>query len=188
MRLISLDDVKKFLEKETSDSKHDALLQMVIEHVSQRLETAMNRELKEEERTEYFPAGGKVFSLPAYPVDLSQTLTVKVWGAEKTKDVDFYINPKTGVIEFFSSTGTPRPGQVEVTWTGGYEEKAEVLEVPDDMARACLMQVVFEFKNRDSLGYSSVSMPDGSVAVYRPAELLPEVKAICRQYRRIPLG
>ncbi|MBN1253988.1 MAG: phage head-tail connector protein [Deltaproteobacteria bacterium] len=186
MKLVSLDTVKEFLEI-TDETKFDTLIEGLIEGISTQIETFLNRKLKKESRTQYFPSGGKIFSLDAYPVDEAQTFTVTVWDATKDKDEDFFLDPNTGLIEFVYDTGTPRPRQVKVVYTGGYTETSGVLGVPDDLKHACKEQVAFEFRRRKDLGLASVSMPDGSVSVHQPADLLKNVQKILESYRRISL-
>lgn len=186
IKLVSLDNVKAFLEK--TDTEHDTLLTMLIEQVSARIETFLNRKLKKQERTEYFDSGPEVFSLSAPPVDTSATLTVKLNDDAMTKGDDFYLHPDEGVIEFVTGTGVAWPRDLEVTYTGGYaEDENGILQVPDDLKRACLLQVAFDFRRREDIGLAAVSLPDGSVSTLRPAELLPEVKEILKAYRRRPL-
>lgn len=194
MKLVSLDAVKEFLEI-PDETKFDTLLEGLIDGISQQIETFLNRKLKEDTYTQYFPSGGKVFSLDAYPVDEAQPLVVTVWDATRDKDDDFFLDPDTGLIEFIYDTGTPRPRKVKVVYTGGYTEHSGeptdpelgVLEVPDDLKHACKLQIAFEFRRRKDLGLASVSMPDGSISVHQPADLLPNVKKILESYRRIPL-
>lgn len=96
---------------------------------------------------------------------------------------DYYIWDTEGLIEFVVPPSTSLPRQVKVVYTGGYAESGGVLQVPDDLKRACLMQSAFEFKRRKDLGISSLSMPDGSIAMTSSAALLPEVVRIIKLYR-----
>jgi hypothetical protein len=51
---------------------------------------------------------------------------------------------------------------------------------------AVIMQTAFIFRRRKDIGLSSISLPDGSISVVAPTELLPEVKAVLKEYRRTP--
>ena len=86
--LVSTEDVKLFLGLKTED-EHDDLIELIIEQVSARIETYLNRELKAEERTKYFDAGKNSYSLPAYPVDTGETFTVNHDDVELTIDEDY---------------------------------------------------------------------------------------------------
>lgn len=187
MKLVSLADVKAFLEK--TDTEHDQLLTNLIEQVSARIERALNRNLTKAERTEYFDKGESVYLLSAYPVDEAADFTVTLDGQSQTKDEDFYLDPEKGLIEFAYGTGDYKPRALVVTYTGGYAEDVNgVLQVPADLKRACLLQVAFEFRRRKDLGLRTVSMPDGSLSVNEPAALLPEVKQILAAHRRVTFG
>lgn len=184
MKLISLSDLKSWLGK--ADTVHDVELGMLIDQVSARIETALNRSLRKEQRIVFFNAGRRHYWVDAYPIDAAAAITVEVDGSAKTKDSDFYIWEKDGVIEFQTTLSWSKPKQVKITWTGGYVETAGVLAVPDDMKKACLMQCAFEFRRRNDIGLSSINMPDGSISVLSPAKLLPEVEAIIANYRKLP--
>ena len=93
-----------------------------------------------------------------------------------------------GVIEYFTTrTHSNQPKPIKVIYTGGYEELYDgteyVLDVPDDLKRACLMQAVFEFRRRRDLGLLSVTTPDGSISKNTAAELLPDVKKSIMEYK-----
>jgi hypothetical protein len=177
--------MKVYLEK--SDSTHDALLTMFIQQVSARIQTYLNRELKAEERTEYFDAGEKQFSLKAYPIDTEETFTVNWSDEEQEIDEDYFLYDTIGIVEFPYGTGQYDARAIDITYTGGYTDTDSVLAVPDDLKRACFLQVAFDFKRRKDLGLSSISMPDGSMSVYQPARFLPEVTAILNSFRRMPI-
>ncbi|MBI5192764.1 MAG: hypothetical protein HZA08_04900 [Nitrospirae bacterium] len=184
IRLINISDLKLFMDK--SDDAHDGLLSLIVEQISSRLESYMNRQLKKMSRTEYFTGGNRLYWLKAFPVDESQTLTVKVDSITQTKDSDYYLWPEIGEIEFTSSVPATKPRNIEVTYTGGYAELNGVLQVPDDIMRACLMQSAFEFRRRKDIGLLTVTMPDGSVTTQSPAKLLKEVEESIKPYRRYP--
>ena len=102
--LVSTEDAKLFLGLKTED-EHDDLIELIIEQVSARIETYLNRELKAEERTKYFDAGKNSYSLPAYPVDTGETFTVNHDDVELTIDEDYYLHDEIGVVEFPLGTG-----------------------------------------------------------------------------------
>jgi hypothetical protein len=176
--------MKVFLDK--TDTTHDALLDVIIDQVSARIETELNRKLTKQVRTEFFNGGMRYYYLSAYPIDSGTLPVIKVDGTTKTKDSDYWVWDEEGLIQFQTAPSASKPQIVEITWTGGYTETAGVLSVPDDLARAALMQGSFDFRRRIDLGSSSVGMPDGSVSVQSPASLLDEVKKIIQTYRKVP--
>ena len=176
MKLISLEDLTSYLEK--TDTKHNTLLTSIIEQVSQRIETFLRRELKEEERTKVFNGGLKKYLLPAYPINTGQDITIDIDGVTSfIEDTDYFVWDEMGMIEFTGNISSEKPRILSITWTGGYLETTGVIAVPDDIKRACVMQCAMEFRRRKDMGISSVSSPDGNITVNRPAALLPEVKA-----------
>lgn len=184
MKLCSVSDLKAYLEK--TDNQHDTLLGIIVDQVSQRIETALNRKLLKTSRTEYFNGGRRLYYLAAYPVDLATTFTVAVENVAKVRDSDYYVDANSGLVEFWLETNFTKPRGVVITYTGGFalDTTTQVLSVPDDLKRAALLQATFDFRRRKDIGLSSVTMPDGSVNVESPASLLPEVKSILKSYRK----
>lgn len=183
MKLCSVNDIKLFLDK--TDTEHDSLLDRMVGFVSSTLEGAMNgRLLKKLERVKYFNPGGKIYLLPAFPVDTTATLTVSVDGTIQIKDDEFYIYDETGIIEFPVDNVWSDPKDVKVTWTGGYTEATGtgILAVPDDLAFACILQTSFMFRRRKDLGTSYILMPDGAASIPVKEGLLPQVKEIVDRY------
>lgn len=181
MRLASLDDLKIFLEISKID--HDPLLEIMLDSVSTRIERFLNRNLEKLQRVEYFNPGKRRYSLSSFPVDLSASFSVVCDGTAKTKDTDYWVWSDSGLVEFSTTPTASNPQSIAITYTGGY---ALTADLPDSVKLATIMQTAFTFKRRRDLGLSSVSLPDGSVAVNNPTKLLPEVVDILRMYRRTP--
>lgn len=198
MRFIGLKLLKDFLGKE--DEKDKDLLTALIEQVSLRFETYTHRQFEALARTKFFDAGKRNYLLPAFPIDLGETLTVTVQDEVQVKDTDYFVWDDEGRIEFrraarstrFSSVitdpvfSTVLPRAVQIDWTGGFELNAtevDVLDVPEDIKHACLLQTAFQYRRRNDVGVSSLSLPDGNVSVLSPTALLPEVRAILDSYK-----
>lgn len=177
MLLVTLDNLKLFLEKEDTD--HDDLLTDIITKVSARVELFMNRSLESKERTLYFDAGRKIYSLPAYPIS---SVVVTVDDEVQDVDDDYYIWSEEGLIEFYVEPIYCNPRQVKIVWTGGYS----VGEIPEEVQMAVQAQCAFLFKRRKDIGVNSTTIPDGTVNVNAPFDLLPDVKNILRSFRRRP--
>lgn len=188
MRIVSVKDLKVFLEIPTSD--YDELLTMVVGFVSSRIQTFLNRELKKQSRTIYRDAGRKRYFLPAYPIDTSETLTVTYDGTVQTVDDDYYVWSDEGIIEFDTETSYVDPKEVVIVWTGGYIEYgtglALYLDVHEDIRFATILQSAFVFRRRKDIGISSMTMPDGSLSMAQTLKLLPEVKELLKPHRRTP--
>lgn len=188
MNLISLKELRTFLEKKEDDPKHNDILETLIKYVSQRVESFTNRELLEASRTERYNGGRRFYPLPAYPISSSVAPVVTVDGSTQTVDIDYFVDEKDGVIEFAEDTQATRPRIVSITWTGGYAVTNDVIAVPDDIKRACLFQCAYEFRRRMDMGQTVASGPQGSTHVTNPADLLPEVKNSLKQHRKPPSG
>lgn len=182
MNLVTRAVVKAFLEIPTATTTYDSLIDSLITQCSKRAETFCNRLFEKTARTQKFNAGRKDIFLPAYPIDSTATLTVILDEETLTVNDDYYVYNDEGWIEFFSTPSYIEPQQISITWTGGYASDA----VPDDLQYAVMLQVAFMFRRRKDLGVSSISLPDGSMSVNNPADLLPEVKHILRSYKKAP--
>jgi len=133
----------------------------------------------------YADAGRSKYYLPAFPIDLSSTLSVVNDSTTQVINSDFYVWEDSGLIEFTQIPSYNRPKQLSFAWTGGY---ASVDVLPNDLHLAVILQSSFVFRRRKDIGVSSISLPDGSLSVNTPTELLPEVKSILKQFRRAPGG
>lgn len=184
MKLIGLQELKSFLEK--TDTEHDSVLLMLIEMVSKRMETFLNRDLTYQTKTEkLYGDGFTMYQVRAFPVDTSQPYSVKRDGYLMKDGSDYFLDPDNGLITFITPVYS-RPLGLEISYTGGYREGAEgILMVPDDIRKACLYQTAYEFRRRHELGATSITMPDGSMQI-QPVSLLPEVKSILQHHRRQP--
>ena len=59
---------------------------------------------------------------------------------------------------------------------------------PGDLQEACLTQVTYEYKQRETPGLSSVTFKDGTINKFAVNGMwLPQVKQVLDQYRRITL-
>ncbi len=198
MLLVSVSEVKTFMEK--TDTSHDALIGMIIEYVSAKIEIFLNRSLSKEYRTKTFDvkSKGKKYFLDSYPIDSSANITVTLDDTVETINEDYYVWFNEGVVEFDYQPTYIEPKQIVIDWLGGYETftttvsgvvKTELYssELPDGIKFATLMQSAFVYRNRLQLGVQSISLPNGSLGNIFSGDLLPEVKDILKMYRK-PAG
>ena len=195
MLLVSVDDVKTFLEKSDTDTTHDALIGLIIEYVSGRIEEFLNRNLSKEYRTSTFDAKRRKFYLSAYPIEVGSSVTVTLDTDEQTEDEDFFVWYDKGLVEFAFQPAYIEPKQVSISWIGGYAvttvsvastSKNILADVPDGIKFAALLQSVFVYRTRLHVGDSSVTLPNGGMNTFL-GDLLPEVKNILLMYRK-PAG
>jgi hypothetical protein len=186
LKLINADNLKIFASI-PEKQKDDKVLDLIIDQVSARIQTALNRTLTSAQYTEVFNAGQKFYYVKAYPIDMGTPPVVTVAGTAKTMDTDFFVWDQEGLIEFEIPPSYSKPREVQIVYTGGYSADSDgILQVPDDIKRACLIQSAHDYKRRDELGLSAIKMGDGSVNVQTKTELLPEVVSILKSYRARP--
>jgi hypothetical protein len=197
MMLVSLTEAKAFLEIATATTDFDSLIGQIIEYVSDRIETFLNRDLTKSYYTSYFDSGRRKYYLNAYPIDATAVITVTVDGTTQTEDDDYYVWDDEGLVEFSWTTTYTDPKQISITWLGGYSvttisvasvSKDILATIPDSIKFACLLQSAFVFKRRKDIGLTGVSLPDGSFNTIFSGDLLPEVKSILNSYRKHPIG
>lgn len=193
LMLVSLSEVKAFLDITVTD--YDSLINTLIQNVSDRIQTFLNRQLLKEQRTQYFTTGRRKYYVSGYPVDNTATITVVVDTSAQTVNDDYYLWADDGLFEFEYTATLTQPKEMSITYTGGYPgsltmvggKATYVLSVPDAIGYACLLQVAFIFRRRKDIGLTSISMPDGSVSTLYAGDLLPEVKNILKMYRKSPM-
>jgi hypothetical protein len=180
INLVTLAELKGFiLEKTNTDA--DTLLTNIISYVSKRFETYLNKPLKKELRTEYFDAGHRIYYLSTFPIDTT-TFTVTLDSIVQTINDNYYLWDDKGKLEFYITPSYIEPKQVKVEYYGGYAEDAGILNVPDDIKYACLLQCSFLYRRRKDIGLTSINLPDGSANIYTQG-LLSEVKDILNNYK-----
>lgn len=179
----------------TSD---DAAIGALLEQLSAAAEAAIGTALAKQARTERHrsPDGRHIF-VRAYPIDLVQPVTVKVFSDGTTRytvEASLYrVDGERGFIEAYSPGAFPRTSwhSLEVAYTGGYAEESEgseeVVQVPEHLRRAIMQQATYEWRNRTTLGATNFSIGSASVGL-SPAKWLPTVETILRAERGGRLG
>ncbi len=117
IKLISEEDLKLFLEEDNADF-NDQFTQL-IPQVSAQIETFLNRQLKEEARTQYFSGGRRYYYVNAFPINISPAPIVLEGAVTQIPDTNYYTFEDDGLFEFQYNTLTWRPKMVKITWTGG---------------------------------------------------------------------
>jgi|19_taG_2_1085344.scaffolds.fasta_scaffold03662_2 hypothetical protein len=171
-----------------TDTDRDAILGNLIDKVSARVEGLCGgRLLYKEERTEYFslkPGEGQIFQLAGFPVDTSQTFTVKSafdrdWSnTTALSSSEYYLDATDGVLHLDLAALDFGTHTLQVVSTGGLGTSASDLSTEySDLTNAARQQVAFEYEQRQRLGVLSVSGPDGSASLLAAHEILPDLKA-----------
>jgi hypothetical protein len=180
IKLESVDNLKTFIGK--TDAVDDTLLGNILNYVSTEFEVFCNRKFLKQQRTSYFDSGKKYYALNAFPIDSTTTLTVTYGSTVQTLNSDYYVWEDRGLIEFYSIPSCTQPKEILIVWSGGFTETSGVLDVPDDLKYACVMQASYAFRRRKDLGNSSISTGDGRITI-STVDLLPDVKKILNRYK-----
>lgn len=183
-----LTEIKTSLELE--GDQDDALLEQMATGLQTRFDSSLNRTLlRAESATEKFY--GNEFSLyvKRYPVE---TLVSVAYNGEEVDANCYRLREEEGCLEFLY--GRWPDGKITVTYAGGYRAcyaTGDGEPMPADIRRAFFMQIGFEFRNRDSLGVSSVQANGvakqtgaGVMLTINGITLLPEVEMTIQPYRR----
>lgn len=176
--IVTLSEIKAVLG--ITDDQDDAQLTLLAQGLQGRFENFSRRLLKREEnRVETHDPTATVF-LRLFPVE--DIASVKI-GDETYDGSEISWTAERGYVHIIELYRVRNP--IEITYTAGYHLPGEpgMFPMPEDLRRALLMQLRYEFKNKDTLGMTSMSAQGHSVNL-SPADLLPEVKSILQPYRR----
>lgn len=172
IRLISYDELQSILHLEQDEDSYTDLV-TISSSVTTAIESYLKRILALSTYTDrcYLSNTGMV-GLKALPVASVSSVTSTINGITSTIS-DYNITPYG--IELSTSQSS---GYVDVTYTGGYDED----DVPEDISRAALLQIAYEYQNHDHIGAESVTNEGGFVQ--RPAlGLLKEVKRLLNAHK-----
>lgn len=172
--------VKSYLQ--ISSTNYDSLIETIVKGISSSIETYLNREVGEQERTEYFDGSEKALILSSYPLQ-GEGLVVQVnrgtnlspsW--ENVSGNDYDVEVEVGVIalKYAVSSGIRR---VRVTYTGGYAE------VPFDLELVATQLSAKSFDQRKAQGKSKETYSTTSIDWINT--LTDEQKAVLNKYRNV---
>lgn len=172
IRLISYDDLQSILHLEQAEDSYPDLI-TISSSVTTAIESYLKRILALNTYTERcYLSNTTMVGLKAWPVASVSSVTSTINGVTSTV-TDYNITPY-GIDLAMVQSG----GYVDVTYVGGYDED----DVPEDIARAALLQIAYEYQNHDHIGAESVTNEGGFVQ--RPAiGLLKEVKRLLSSHK-----
>lgn len=186
MSMITLTDVKLFLEIPVAQTDHDALIEELIDDVVGEAESEMGVKISPiSDEVVYMDGGGKTFLLPHLNIG-GVTLAVldssgNVLIAPDTTRYSVY--PARGKVVLNGWTSPPGNRIVRITYDGGYTPTS----LPKDLKRALIKQISYTFRRRKDIGVSSVVFPDGTINKITTKEWLTEVEAVLDRYRRVAI-
>lgn len=185
LKLATLDEVKSFIGGMETVDKHDALLNNLIGYVSRRFEKECDREFEYSASiTETLDGDGwkDTIFVRRPPITSVATIhddTERSFGSDTLIASTDYI-VKTNFIQLDSGQRFGNGvGNIQVVYAGGYTIKT----LPDDLKFACVMQTVFLYKRKETMGVLSISGAGGSISQNAPMKLLPEVEEAIQPYR-----
>lgn len=193
-----------------TDAGSDAVLALLISSVSARMEAECYRWFQSTERTEVYPlrqparlitlkgspvtaTDSRGVSLASFTVKASSSLSFSA-SPTLTRNTDYLLEQDRGVLRMLTDldtfTGGLRtrpiaPAYVQVLYTGGLaaDTTAFVAAYPD-LAIACEMQVVHEFRRRTNAGAGDAQAGDSSFTHSADLALLTTVREALRPYKR----
>lgn len=95
----------------------------------------------------------------------------------------------TGVIRRVDTSGCKRrfyrgAGSIKVVYNGGLVSHiGDTVDVPEDLRRACAMQVATFFQNKKNFSIQATSQQGNYTSFYKPTELLPFVANVLEGYK-----
>jgi hypothetical protein len=188
-------------------SASDVLINQLIKSVGYEIERLMDRHAHTSARTELYQmrAVKRLVLLKGYPVDTGSAVTVKVSTTADfttadtlTANEDYILDPQRGELRFLGSfeplrdadSGRPiAPIYVQVTYTSGMATStANFITAYPELAQACDMQCVHEFKRRSMPGQTATDMGDSSAQYTGELALIALVREAARRHRRMVWG
>lgn len=192
--------VKTYLEAGGADpvggegDSFDALLGRIISDVSARFERHLGRGSYQTRRTEYFDVdrGQQIFALYAFPNITISTITndsAREWSTGDLSSDSYAVDDENGLIQVDRTWLAGGPQVLRVIYTGGLATGTTglIADYPD-LAHACDLQVMYQFRRRNDLAHTSVSMGGTSVGYVDPLDLLPAVREMLGQRARVRFG
>ena len=192
--LASLDEAKTFIGA-FSDTSDDAELTTWMEGLSARLERFLNRDLKSQEYTEQFDSDGYRSAIWVRGIPIASTPAVQLWddpdrtfaAVSKVASTDYAVYADEGRLQLDAGSFAGGNRSIRATYTGGYAETSNVLGIPDDLKQAFLIQLRYEWENRNKIGLTGQSTgPGASVTLMEKFDLQPVVRRSLTPFRRVP--
>lgn len=189
--LTTVTRVKQLLSMDTALTKHDAILNQLVDSVSGRVQSFLGLHTQSAVRTEVLDVefdGQKRFHIPTYPITAFTSLNYDPDGdfdsSTLVSSSDYRVNLARGII-VVELTFSEAYQALQIVYEGGMaaDTTAFVSAYPD-IAGAVDQQIAYEFQRRSDLGMNAVSGQGGTVTQYPIKEFLPSVRAILSRYRR----
>src|SRR5213592_2435902 len=179
---------------------YDDLLTNAIKAVSARFDKETNRTLSRTTTvTHEFDATDTEILPPCYPIESVTKFELKsneTDGWSEQTGVQYLIRRKC-VISLSAPLNSPpslnaQLSTARLTYTGGYvlpgtSPSVGQTALPDDLEQAAVEQVAYWFRNRDNTGMVRTWPHDGTYQAFLQSDLLLEVRAVLKKYKRFSL-
>jgi len=192
IKLVSAANVRTYLN--FSSTNQDTLIEELIEQVSEDIQSHCDRTFSSGTDVLEYPVGGGLYlSVKRFPI-------TSVSHVRYNSDYDFTDSADdidtdnytiagsfadSGLIYYKKKKWSSVEDALEVKYTGGYADTAGILNVPDDLKKACIMQVAYLMDRRKSMGVRNASGQEGSLNFESGYDFLPTVLGIIDSYRRL---
>ncbi len=196
-RICTLADVKDRLGLGTTE--YDSVINRIIAGVEAIFDSYTMRKLilNDEDETLYWTgSGGQRIILPRYPIvsitSIKEAIDWNFADADAlVENTDFRIVAE----RFLYRAGLRWPmreDSIEIKYKGGYVPAGQSpgeneTAMPADLREAAILQATFIYERRNSISQSANSFQGGSVTFSEKMDLLPMVKNVLDNYKRLIL-
>ena len=194
--LVSLTEAKERLDQPLDIPKADEkLIENLINRSSARIESHLDRDLKEATVTEFYDGSDTgTLWVRRFPLTAITLLNIDpnrdFLSGTAIQPADVVIDSERGTVRFFPGTKSPRASfaigvkNVKITYTGGFAT------VPEDLKDACLILIARSFMRvkQGAEGIISESIAGYSASyegTTRESGLPLEVQGILTRYKRV---
>src|SRR5437867_4170707 len=174
---------------------YDGILTNAIKAISDRFDKETNRTLaRTTSATHEFDATDTEVSPTCYPIESVTKFETKshvAYGWIEQTGLSYLLRRQC-VVSLSSRLDTRPSTLARLTCSAGYvlpgtTPGAGQTALPDDLEQAVVEQVAYWFRNRDSTGIIRTWPHDGTYQAFLQSDLLLEVRAILKKYKRFLL-
>ena len=196
-RICTLADVKERLGETSTD--YDVGINSIISGLAAIFEGYCARRLlvNAADVTEYYTGLSTLLQLKRFPI-VSITSIKEALSYDFDSETALTVNEDyrilnsgvNGVVYCVLSNWSRVRDSIQFIYRGGYCSAGQTpgtgeVAMPSDLQEASIEQACFLFKRRDDIGLAGVSAEGGSITKFSPMDLLPMVKNILNDYRRL---
>lgn len=182
MALCTLNEVKEY--NDITDDTNDALLENLINRVSEEIENYCDRKFESQSYTDYFDGNNyNLLFITQYPVITASGVEVWddcdwVWGDDTLISGTNYTVIDNRYVLLKNTSFVDGSKNVKINYVAGYDS------IPTDLTQFTIEEVIRKFKARRNPGdIKSKALPDGSVT-YKDASYLSDASVLDTYKRR----